>query len=343
VEDLLDDRVAEDLIKLKGIVRDVMRSDHEGWFVAPVDASALGLQNYHEIIKNPMDLGTVMKKLEAKEYRSQDEVTEDVRLVFNNAMTFNPANNGVHQVAKRLLSVFESKVTKLASNRLAAAKKRKLMAAKSADKNSSLKRRKSTKSMSDVFGSSDEEGGRGDSDESSDDEDGSRKTSPKMASNKKKATVRRNSKKSSEGADEVNLLRQQVELLKEQMGMMRQLTQTGIQSMAEMQQMQLAQISAPPSHSYKPKKQRVNQDAKPLTYQEKRVLGMDINKLPPEMIEGVVKIIQESGAQFGEDSEELEIDIDKLDTPALRKLQKYVRKSLNKAKSQQALMTEDMY
>jgi hypothetical protein len=70
---------------------------------------------------------------------------------------------------------------------------------------------------------------------------------------------------------------------------------------------------------------------RPLSYQEKRQLGLDIRKLQPEMLDGVIQIIQESGAELHTDEDgDVEIDIDGLDTPALKKMQKYVKKNLNK-------------
>jgi hypothetical protein len=40
---------------------------------------------------------------------------------------------------------------------------------------------------------------------------------------------------------------------------------------------------------------------RPLSYQEKRQLGLDIRKLQPEMLDGVIQIIQESGAELHTD------------------------------------------
>merc|ERR1712176_320072 len=65
----------------------------------------------------------------------------------------------------------------------------------------------------------------------------------------------------------------------------------------------------------------------PLSYQEKRALGQDIHKLPGDKIQGVISIIEESGAPMGQEGDEVELDIEALDTPALRRLQVYVRKA----------------
>eukprot|EP00252_Welwitschia_mirabilis_P027459 TRINITY_DN941_c0_g1_i3.p1 TRINITY_DN941_c0_g1~~TRINITY_DN941_c0_g1_i3.p1 ORF type:complete len:649 (-),score=112.46 TRINITY_DN941_c0_g1_i3:169-2115(-) len=89
------------------LLRKLMKHKH-GWiFNTPVDAVALGLNDYHSIIKRPMDLGTVKSKLEQYQYRSPQEFCEDVRLTFSNAMTYNPKGHDVHIMAEELLQIFE--------------------------------------------------------------------------------------------------------------------------------------------------------------------------------------------------------------------------------------------
>ncbi|XP_051114634.1 transcription factor GTE4-like isoform X2 [Andrographis paniculata] len=81
-----------------------------GWvFNEPVDAKALGLIDYHDIIKHPMDLGTIKTRLAQNWYKSPGEFAEDVRLVFRNAMTYNPKGQDVHVMAEQLLQTFEER------------------------------------------------------------------------------------------------------------------------------------------------------------------------------------------------------------------------------------------
>ncbi|ESQ35020.1 hypothetical protein EUTSA_v10007478mg [Eutrema salsugineum] len=82
----------------------------DGWvFNVPVDAKGLGLHDYHTIVKEPMDLGTVKAKLSKSMYTSPLDFAEDVRLTFNNAILYNPIGHDVHRMAKLLLSMFEEK------------------------------------------------------------------------------------------------------------------------------------------------------------------------------------------------------------------------------------------
>ncbi|XAR51449.1 hypothetical protein NMG60_11006081 [Bertholletia excelsa] len=89
------------------ILGKLMKHKH-GWvFNKPVDVVGLGLHDYHQIIKHPMDLGTVKMRLSRKEYRSPLDFASDVRLTFNNAMTYNPKGQDVYTMAETLLALFE--------------------------------------------------------------------------------------------------------------------------------------------------------------------------------------------------------------------------------------------
>ncbi|CAM0902885.1 unnamed protein product [Alopecurus aequalis] len=77
------------------------------WFNAPVEVEALGLWDYHAVIKSPMDLGTVRAGLAARNYPSHDAFAADVRLTFANALRYNPVGHDVHTFAGDLLASFE--------------------------------------------------------------------------------------------------------------------------------------------------------------------------------------------------------------------------------------------
>jgi hypothetical protein len=74
-----------------------------------VDWKALGLYDYPQIIKRPMDLGKVKKKIDESEYTSVQETAEDIRLVWKNCMTYNMDGSDFHKLAKRLSKNFEDK------------------------------------------------------------------------------------------------------------------------------------------------------------------------------------------------------------------------------------------
>ncbi|KAL5221279.1 hypothetical protein ABZP36_025992 [Zizania latifolia] len=77
------------------------------WFNSPVDVERLKLHDYHAIIRNPMDLGTVKENLAFGRYPSHEAFAADVRLTFNNALRYNPPDHHVHRYAGNLLATFE--------------------------------------------------------------------------------------------------------------------------------------------------------------------------------------------------------------------------------------------
>ncbi|KAA8531484.1 hypothetical protein F0562_006163 [Nyssa sinensis] len=103
----VDKLVTSIMRRCRQILTKLMKDKH-GWvFNTPVDTVALGLHDYHQIIKHPMDLGTVMSRLDKNEYRSPLDFASDVRLTFSNAMTYNSKGQDVYIMAELLLSRFE--------------------------------------------------------------------------------------------------------------------------------------------------------------------------------------------------------------------------------------------
>uniref|UniRef100_A0A4W5L1U3 Bromo domain-containing protein n=1 Tax=Hucho hucho TaxID=62062 RepID=A0A4W5L1U3_9TELE len=82
-------------------------------FYKPVDAHALGLHDYHHIIKHPMDLGTVKDKLDSRQYRDAQDFAADVRLMFSNCYKYNPPDHDVVNMARKLQDVFEMRFAKM--------------------------------------------------------------------------------------------------------------------------------------------------------------------------------------------------------------------------------------
>jgi hypothetical protein len=85
-----------------------LQTHQHGWvFNCPVDPVELGLPDYFEIIKKPMDLGTIHKKLDSGAYHAIKDFNSDVNLTFDNAMTYNEKGSVVYDMAKELKTKFE--------------------------------------------------------------------------------------------------------------------------------------------------------------------------------------------------------------------------------------------
>lgn len=72
---------------LEDLLNDMMRHK-DGWpFDRPITKSEA--PDYHKIIKRPMDLGTIRSNLNRMKYSCNQEVIDDILLVFQNCATYN--------------------------------------------------------------------------------------------------------------------------------------------------------------------------------------------------------------------------------------------------------------
>ncbi|XP_042459536.1 transcription factor GTE7-like [Zingiber officinale] len=103
----LDKLFSATMKKCGQILSKLMKNKQSGWFNSPVDVVGMGLHDYFQIIKTPMDLGTVKTKLNKGLYPSPAEFAVDIRLTFNNALMYNPPGHVVHKFAEQYLLQFE--------------------------------------------------------------------------------------------------------------------------------------------------------------------------------------------------------------------------------------------
>merc|ERR1711953_191763 len=77
-------------------------------------------------------------------------------------------------------------------------------------------------------------------------------------------------------------------------------------------------------------------DNTPMTYDEKRQLSLDINRLPSDKLGHVVSIIQQREQSYRDSNpDEIEIDFEQLKPTTLRELDKYVSHCLKKKTAKQ--------
>jgi hypothetical protein len=89
------------------ILTSIMSRPESGVFHEPVDWEGLGLVDYPDIVKNPMDLGTVKEKIEDDKYDSVEEVANDIRLVWSNCMLYNRDGSEYYHLADTFARSFE--------------------------------------------------------------------------------------------------------------------------------------------------------------------------------------------------------------------------------------------
>ncbi|KAG2339623.1 Bromodomain-containing protein, partial [Suillus weaverae] len=56
-------------------------------FLKPVAKS--DVPDYYDVIVNPMDLQTMLKKVKSKQYKSKREFADDLDLIWSNCFTYN--------------------------------------------------------------------------------------------------------------------------------------------------------------------------------------------------------------------------------------------------------------
>ncbi|KAI6209732.1 hypothetical protein M3Y96_00251900 [Aphelenchoides besseyi] len=97
----------------KNVLKPAMKHQKSWPFKTPVDTLALKCEDYHKIIKKPMDLGTIDKRLKNFYYYSASECVKDIGTVFTNCYAYNPPNYDVHKMAKELEEFLLNKLNKI--------------------------------------------------------------------------------------------------------------------------------------------------------------------------------------------------------------------------------------
>jgi hypothetical protein len=67
-------------------------------FHKPVDVEGLGLYDYYDLIREPMDLSMIENKLRNKVYQSKREVERDLRLIWDNAHRYNMEGSTIYKM-----------------------------------------------------------------------------------------------------------------------------------------------------------------------------------------------------------------------------------------------------
>ncbi|KAI9367797.1 hypothetical protein BJX61DRAFT_547153 [Aspergillus egyptiacus] len=83
------------------------------FFKEPVDPIKLNVPHYPQVIKQPMDLGTIEQKLKNNIYQGPQGVVDDVHLMVQNALTFNGPDHLVSIEGQRVKTTFDRQMANL--------------------------------------------------------------------------------------------------------------------------------------------------------------------------------------------------------------------------------------
>uniref|UniRef100_A0AAY3ZYL5 Bromo domain-containing protein n=1 Tax=Denticeps clupeoides TaxID=299321 RepID=A0AAY3ZYL5_9TELE len=107
-------RLTNQLQYLLKVVLKTLWKHHFAWpFHAPVDVVKLNLPDYYKIIKNPMDMGTIKKRLENNYYRNAQECIQDFTLMFTNCYMYNKRGEDIVLMAETLEKLFLQKISEM--------------------------------------------------------------------------------------------------------------------------------------------------------------------------------------------------------------------------------------
>ncbi|XP_031641634.1 bromodomain testis-specific protein isoform X5 [Oncorhynchus kisutch] len=309
-----------------------------GWpFYKPVDTEALGLRDYHDIIKQPMDLGTIRKKMDEREYMDAQEFAADFRLMFSNCYKYNPPTHEVVIMARKLQDVFEARWLKLPDEPV-----RSVGDPGHHGHHRDKKARGDGPECSSTTGSSDSESSS-ESESSSGTEEEEEEArvlrlakleeqlkavhdqlqkltqEPLLKPKKKEKSKERRKKKETSGRP-----KQEEDLRKTKPKVQQRGINKGTSAVhGKRRKMALPMVP------YKSDEEEV--PALPMSYGEKRQLSLDINKLPGDKLGKVVNIIQAREASLrNANPEEIEIDFETLKPSTLRALESFAMTCLRK-------------
>uniref|UniRef100_A0A8D2KVF6 Bromodomain testis-specific protein n=1 Tax=Varanus komodoensis TaxID=61221 RepID=A0A8D2KVF6_VARKO len=310
-------KLSDSLKYCNEILQELFSKEHIAYawpFYKPVDVTALGLEDYHDVIKYPMDLGTIKKKMENREYKETQEFAADIRLMFMNCYRYNSPDHEVVAMARKLQDVFEMQFAKIPDEPAIC---RPLL-------------QPLTRTVAPLSSESS-------SDTSSEDSEEER------------------TRRLAELQDQLKAVHQQLQALakttlprlkkrkkgksKKEKRKTKVRNRIGIQKKRKMKQMKklkrkmaLNICSKKIKREEEPAHKSEEEDnTKPMSYDEKRQLSLDINKLPGEKLGRVVYIIQSREPSLRHSNpDEIEIDFESLKASTLRELERYVMACLRK-------------
>lgn len=369
-------------------LKELLQKKHEAYawpFYKPVDTEGLGLHDYYEIIKCPMDLTTIKIKMEASEYATPQEYATDIRLIFTNCYKYNPPDHDVVKMARKLQDVFEYKYAQMPDEPEPPIEPPAPVATSTTiTPNVISKSVRNIKpvSKSDSEEESDEEEDSSDESEDSEAERKRRLTeleaqlisiheqlskltkiekdrkaekAKKKKKNKKDKKSKEKSSKDKKERSSAKPVEKEKSRKKDKSDKKKGATESSSQeSPVKTVTTKVEKKKAEPkvatpkkkSASERSKKSKIaakkgelpddtddEENVKAMTYDEKRQLSLDINKLPGDKLGKVVHIIQSKEPSLkGNNPDEIEIDFETLKPGTLRELEKYVNSCFKKKK-----------
>ncbi|KAI9143843.1 Bromodomain-containing protein [Paraphysoderma sedebokerense] len=282
-------RATDDIKFCHTVLKEMMKKQHAAFnsvFLEPVPRATYPI--YYDVVKKPMDLGTMKTKLEAGEYSTAHEFEVDMRQIFKNCYKFNPPGTDVYNMGKRLEALFNTKW----------AEKNKEMG------NGKPRKREKTLDMS-----------------SSDVESSSDEAASHIALMEKQlelmqaqlAQMKKEKKKKKKEKRERDISPAMMQPVARKSKPSAPKPPKVPKSSAPKKSKPAKRASEPPMY-----------EEAEFTFEMKKELSESINTLPADRLTQVITIIQESMPELRDTNEEIELDISSLDSSTLWKLYRLV-------------------
>ncbi|KTG02166.1 hypothetical protein cypCar_00017956, partial [Cyprinus carpio] len=324
------------------ILKEMLSKKHAAYawpFYKPVDAEALELHDYHEIIKQPMDLSTVKKKMDSREYQDAQSFAADIRLMFSNCYKYNPPDHEVVAMARKLQDVFEMKFAKMPDEPAEPSSPSAVSATAVVSKSTGS----SESSVDSSSSSSDSEEERATRLAELQEQVSGRQLKavheqlaalsqgPVSKPKKKKEKKEKEKKKKDKEKDKD---KNKVKVEDDKKAKSSQTNKQTQQKKTSARKPNSTSTTRQPKKGGKPGSANYESDEEesfPMSYDEKRQLSLDINRLPGEKLGRVVHIIQSREPSLRDSNpDEIEIDFETLKPSTLRELERYVKSCLQK-------------
>ncbi|RKP22226.1 Bromodomain-containing protein, partial [Syncephalis pseudoplumigaleata] len=82
------------------IWRDLANHRYASIFAQPIRRQQA--PGYYDIVRRPMDLNTVRKRIRDSKINTTDEFHHDMLLIFQNAIMYNPIGSEIYQMAQEM-------------------------------------------------------------------------------------------------------------------------------------------------------------------------------------------------------------------------------------------------
>ncbi|XP_032163723.1 bromodomain-containing protein 3 isoform X1 [Mustela erminea] len=331
-------KLSEHLRHCDSILKEMLSKKHAAYawpFYKPVDAEALELHDYHDIVKHPMDLSTVKKKMDSREYPDAQGFAADVRLMFSNCYKYNPPDHEVVAMARKLQDVFEMRFAKMPDEPVEAPA---LPAPAAPVLSKGAESSRSSEESSSDSGSSDSEEER--ATRLAELQEQLKAVHEQLAA-LSQAPVNKPKRRKEKREKEKKRKDKDKERHKAKSEDEKKAKAAPPAKPAQPKKAPAKKASSTAAASRQPKKggkqasasydSEEEEEGLPMSYDEKRQLSLDINRLPGEKLGRVVHIIQSREPSLRDSNpDEIEIDFETLKPTTLRELERYVKSCLQK-------------